>query len=551
MLIQSLLLIPALLFSSAARAAEPERRTVNLLDRASGYRYQMLLTPIPPERIWGTMTRQDNKRYKSSLNGRCEWEFSSKDGTPIERIAGPGRMTFNKGSDYTKNEYCEKLVLTGTFSEKEGGPKGTWSFSAVGELSKDGRKIYEGALEDFDFRGQGTWFFANGDKYSAGFSGLLYDPRTSGKGVYTFADGRAEPRSYARPTSPDEVSEGPYSDAQEIPYFTADGKAAMEVPLKKGDCKFINDIYDYTNGVYKGECRNGLAHGAGRAWAGEGIDPKDKRSQKYYAYYAGYWVNGKLRGRAQRVGVSTSDGRVDGFRSLTCFFEGPKKTGRNCEEWRNFDPKAPPDFTGGYWNDLYQGKCRIIYANSDSVLSGYYLLGQPFGPEITEDLTGTHPELNVTRTDDAGVQTEMALDPAAKKKADNERRLADAAYDHDKALRLLSEGDCHPAIGWAKGAVETAPEFPEYAETQARAEKCDARNRAEEAASTERNQHGKDTTLSDALGKIGGAINSAASNEAVRVRQQNLDRAGNRPETGSGRESLKRNKERLKELKGQ
>ena len=229
----------------------------------------------------------DGKRDKKGVYASADGHRYEGDFDGIKR-SGKGVYVWPDGEryegDFVDNKRTGKGVMTG---------------------SKGNR--YEGDFVDGKWSGKGVFTWANGSRYEGDYA----DGKRTGKGVYSWPDGTRYEGEFVDGKKQGYGEEKPKNGAAQRGIWVADKlerpcnsdnacaemKAEFATPLS--NCK-VNDVD--INKEYRGECRNGLAHGKGRAkgrdvYLGEFKDG-NAHGQGTYTWatgnsYEGTWVNGE------------------------------------------------------------------------------------------------------------------------------------------------------------------------------------------------------------------------------------------------------------------
>ena len=273
--------------------------------------------------------KRDKKGVFSSTDGhRYEGDFDG-----IKR-SGKGVYVWPDGTryegDFVDNKRTGKGTLTGSNGFRYEGDfvDGSWSGKGIFTWSdgtryegdfvdnkRTGRGIYvwpnggryEGDFVEGKFNGKGTRTWPNGDRYEGDW---VKDDRT-GKGIYWWPDGTRYEGEFVDSKKQGYGEEKPRNGAAKRGIWVAsklerpcdsdnacaEMKAEFATPI--ANCK-VNDVD--INQEYRGECRNGLAHGKGRAkgrdvYFGEFKDG-NTHGRGTYTWatgdsYEGDWVNGQ------------------------------------------------------------------------------------------------------------------------------------------------------------------------------------------------------------------------------------------------------------------
>ncbi len=236
----------------------------------------------------------DGKRNKKGV-------FSSADGHRYEgdfdgfKRSGKGVYVWPNGEryegDFVDNKRTGKGVLTASNGNR-----------------------YEGDFVDGKWSGKGVFTWADGSRYEGDYA----DGKRTGKGVYNWPDGTRYEGEFVDNKKQGYGEEKPKNGAAKRGIWVADKleractsdnacaewKAEFTMPIT--NCK-VNDVD--INQEYRGECRNGLAHGKGRAkgrdvYFGEFKDG-NTHGRGTYTWatgdsYEGDWVNGqRVHGKYQ------------------------------------------------------------------------------------------------------------------------------------------------------------------------------------------------------------------------------------------------------------
>lgn len=268
----------------------------------------------------GVYASADGHRYEGDFDGikrsgkgvyvwpngdRYEGDFVDNKRT------GKGILTRSNGNryegDFVDGNWSGKGVLTWADGSRYEGDwlKGDRTGRGTFVWPSGGR--YEGDFVEGKFNGKGTRTWPNGDRYEGDW---VKDNRT-GKGIYWWPDGTRYDGEFVDNKKQGYGEEKPQNGAAKRGIWVAsklerpctsdnacaEMKAEFAMPI--ANCK-VNDVD--INQEYRGECRNGLAHGKGRAkgrdvYFGEFKDG-NAHGQGTYTWasgssYEGSWVNGE------------------------------------------------------------------------------------------------------------------------------------------------------------------------------------------------------------------------------------------------------------------
>ena len=273
-----------------------------------------------------------------------------------DRLNGHGRWGKQKYADYNarlgvSHEQALSMLITrvekGTYSFMDGIKNVFVSAKAyVGEYNEDGKR-----------HGQGTFTYANGDKYVGGWK----DGESHGQGTYTYASGSKYVGGYK---DGKEHGQGTYAYADRDKYVGGykDGKEHGQ------------GTYAYANGdKYVGEHKDGESHGqgtytyaSGSKYVGEHKDGK-KHGQGTYAYadgnkYVGGWKDGKSHGQGT---FTYAD--ADGEKYVGGYKDG-KKHGQGTFTYADADGEK---YVGGYEDGKKHGQGTYAYADGNKYVGGW------------------------------------------------------------------------------------------------------------------------------------------------------------------------------------
>ena len=240
------------------------------------------------------------------------WSGACVDG----KASGEGTLAFVQNGSPTQTVSCsafaegvcsgkQKITFAdGTTHEGEA-IKGSWQGKVVAIRPNGSR--YEWQFVDGKREKKGMYASADGHRYEGDFDGTN---KRSGKGIYVWPDGDRYDgywsdntfQGYGERTLGGRTERGLWVSGKLSRSCNSDNacaemKAEFSTPLS--NCK-VNDVD--INQEYRGECRNGLAHGKGRAkgrdvYFGEFKDG-NTHGQGTYTWatgdsYEGSWVNGE------------------------------------------------------------------------------------------------------------------------------------------------------------------------------------------------------------------------------------------------------------------
>lgn len=265
--------------------------------------------------VWPDGARYEGDFVANSRTGKGTMLFTNGDryeGDFVDgKMTGRGKRTGSTGNSYEGDFVDGKWSGKGVFTWADG----TRYEGGFVDSKRSGKGIYvwpdgtryEGDFVDGKFNGKGTKTWPNGDRYEGDW---LKSNRT-GKGVYSAPNGNRyegewlddNRHGYGEENSRDSAAKrgiwvaGKLERACNSDSSCAEMKAEFSTPLS--NCK-VNDVD--INKEYRGECRNGLANGKGRAkgrdvYFGEFKDG-NAHGQGSYTWatgdtYEGSWVNGE------------------------------------------------------------------------------------------------------------------------------------------------------------------------------------------------------------------------------------------------------------------
>lgn len=279
--------------------------------------------------VWPNGNRWEGNLVNSKFQGKGVFQWANGDryeGDFVDdKRTGAGLIIWASGTRYEGGFLDGKPTGKGTKIWADGGRyEGDWK-----DGNRDGKGVqtwpnghrYEGDWLADKLTGQGNYSWPNGTRYA----GYWVDSKFQGYGERKQSNGRTERGLWTQ----DKLTISCDSDAS-----CSDMKEEFSTPVS--NCK-VNDVD--INKEYRGECRNGLAHGKGRAkgrdtYVGEFKDG-NTHGQGTYNWatgdsYTGTWVNGERTHGKYKDKNGTYEG--DFFNKNYSGF-GLYKYSCNCSFW--------------------------------------------------------------------------------------------------------------------------------------------------------------------------------------------------------------------------